>query len=53
MISINGAEVVSTIQNEESLVKKVATGDLNSGVYVLRTVDIDNQPVSLRIIVRH
>lgn len=53
MISINGAEVVNTIQNEESLLKKVATGDLNSGVYVLRTIDIDNQPISLRVIVRH
>lgn len=53
MVSINGAEVISTAQDQESHIKKLETGSLSSGVYLLRTVDIDNQPVSLRVIIRH
>lgn len=53
MVSINGAQVISTIQDQENHIKKLETGSLSSGVYLLRTVDIDNQPVSLRVIIRH
>jgi hypothetical protein len=53
MISVNGAETISAIQDQESMVKRIETSSLGSGVYLLRTVNIDNQPVSLRVIIRH
>lgn len=53
MISMSGAEAINTTQDQESLVKKLETGNINSGVYLLRTTDVDNQPVTLRVIIKH
>jgi hypothetical protein len=53
LISTNGAESVTIIQDEPSLKKKIETAKLGAGVYVIRTLDIDNQPVTMRIVVVH
>ncbi len=53
MISMNGAESISTIQDLEGLKKRIETSALPSGVYVLRTFDLDNNPVSMRVIISH
>ncbi len=53
MISMSGVETINTTQDQENLIKKLETGDLTSGVYLLRTVDLDKQPVVFRVVIKH
>jgi Secretion system C-terminal sorting domain len=53
MLSMNGVESINVVQDQDSLEKRIDTSGLNAGVYVVRTFNINNEPISMRVIVAH